>query len=434
VLTRAEAVPLSPDAALPARDLLLDPVAAADRLAGLLGRSGPLEVTDARLVRAKYRIGESLRVVLRLTVEGAERTLVARAFRHGASAAAHVRALAIAVPTGDLHPVLHEADLDVVWWCVPNDRRLRALPALLTPTEDVAGLAGDGGRWVGSDLVELAPERSATARASDREGRTIGYAKAYAPGTVDLAALARRYDRAAAALAKVDGVRAPRALGWSDERDILMLEAMPGRRWDELPTSALGPALRRLGVAVATLHGVDPHGCGVGRFGRLQTGRVVHSAELVGRALPRHAARAGRLARALAAGAPADGPTVLLHGDCHPKNALAGADGLALIDLDQGALGAPAADLGSLLARLHHGAVLGEHDHADTPALAGHFLAGYAEVRSLPGDDDLRWHTAAALVAERAVRAVNRVHLPAIEAMGALLAQAERVLRHGALR
>jgi hypothetical protein len=35
------------------------------------------------------------------------------------------------------------------------------------------------------------------------------------------------------------------------------------------------------------------------------------------------------------------------------------------------------------------------------------FLSGYRAVRALPPDLSLRWHTAAALVAERGVRAVN---------------------------
>ncbi len=434
MVTRAVAATrLAPDPALPARDLLLDAGAVAERLATRLGIDGTLAISSARLLRAKYRIGESLRVVVRLTVDEAEHTVVARVFRDGGSAAAHVRALSLAIPTGPLRPVVHDPEIDTVWWTVPNDRRLRGLPGLLAPTGDMAALPGAAGRWVASELVELAPERSATARVLDGNGRAIAYAKVYAPGTVDLAALARRYDRAAAALAGTAGVRAPRALGWSAPHDALLLEAMPGHRWDDLAPESLAPALRRLGIAIATLHGVDPAGCGAGDFGRLRIERVVNSADLVARALPGQARAARRLAGALAAETPAQGPAVLLHGDCHPKNALAGDRELALIDLDQGAMGAPAADLGSLIARLHHGALLGAHEPSATAELAGAFLDGYARVRALPDDAALRWHTAAALVAERAIRAVNRVHPAAIGAMGDLLAQAGRVLREGAL-
>jgi aminoglycoside phosphotransferase (APT) family kinase protein len=424
---------LAPDPALPARDLLLDPWAAAARLAPLIGSGGPVTVSDARLLRAKYRIGESLRVVLRITVEGAAHTVVARTFRDGASAAAHVRALTLAVPTGPLRPVVHDPGIDTVWWTVPNDRRLRALPALLSPSSGMAGLTGAAGAWTASELVELAPERSATARALDPAGRTLAFAKVYAPGTMDLAALALRYDLAAGALAGAGGVAAPRPLAYSEAHDLLLLEAMPGRRWDELGAGELAPALRLLGRAIATLHRVDPAGCVSAPFGRLRIRRVVNSAGLVGRALPAHAGAAARIARRLAGSAPVPAAAVLLHGDCHPKNALAGDGGLALIDLDQGALGDPAADIGSLIARLRHGALLTGDDPTSAAGAAEEFLAGYAAVRALPGAASLGWHTAAALVAERAIRAVNRVHPAALDAMGELLDDAGRVLREGAL-
>jgi len=39
----------------------------------------------------------------------------------------------------------------------------------------------------------------------------------------------------------------------------------------------------------------------------------------------------------------------------------------------------------------------------------------YAAVRPLPSPTSLRWHTAAALLAERAWRAVNRLRLPGLQ-------------------
>ena len=41
----------------------------------------------------------------------------------------------------------------------------------------------------------------------------------------------------------------------------------------------------------------------------------------------------------------------------------------------------------------------------------------------------LRWHTVAAMVAERAVRAVNRVNGPALDRLDELLALAEQIHR-----
>jgi len=338
------------------------------------------------------------------------------------------------VPAGPLRPVTHDPALGAVWWAVPNDRRLRSLPLLLAPPPGLAVLHPEPGAWRRSRLAELAPERSATAAALDGDGRVIAYAKAYAPGTVDVRAFAHRYGVAAAALDGVPGVRAPRALAWSAEHEVLLLECMPGLRWDHLGDDDQRIALGRLGTAIATLHGVDPSGCGAGPFGRLRADRVARSCALVAEALPEFAGRIAGIADALAARPPDRDRPVLLHGDCHPKNALAEPDGLALIDLDQAGLGQPAADVGSLLARLRHGVVLGETDAARADVLAGAFLDGYAAVRPLPDAAELAWSTAAALMAERAVRAVNRLHVNALATMEELVTLTEDLLPGGGWR
>jgi Ser/Thr protein kinase RdoA (MazF antagonist) len=101
---------------------------------------------------------------------------------------------------------------------------------------------------------------------------------------------------------------------------------------------------------------------------------------------------------------------------------------VCLIDLDQSGLGDAAADLGSLLARLRHGEAVGELTSGEADAMVDAALGGYAAVRPLPSAPSLRWHTAAAIVAERMMRAVNRVHLPALANLGALADAAEAAL------
>jgi aminoglycoside phosphotransferase len=396
------------DPVLPGRDLLLDPDAAAAHLAGLLGRA----LEDCELVRVKYRIGESLRVTYRIVVGGQAELRTVRAFRGGDSAAAYRKAAA--------DGALHDPALDAVWWTFPADRRLRDLAGLLRPAPDLAALAPG---WVAGELVEYSPERAATFRAVDGTGRAVGFAKAYAPGTVDVAERAGRYERIAGVLA-AGGIGAPLPLGVSAARTVLLMQAVPGVQWGELAGPALAAAVRRLGVAIGTLHDSgDRAAAGLPRFGRLDARRVVHSAHLVAMARPDVATRALRLADRLADGPPPGGPAVTLHGDCHPKNALADGAAIALIDLDQAGRGPAAADIGSLLARLHQ--------DGDTGAMRAAFLAGYRTVRALPAERSLRWHTAAALVAERAVRAVNRVHLPTLDRLGDLLATADDVLLNG---
>ncbi len=440
----------APDPALPSRDALLDPDSVQERLSTILGRSGPLDIEGCALVRAKYRIGESLRVVYRLQIGGTSQLVAARAFRDGASAAA-LRCCDELVAAGQLRPIAHDPSLDCVWWSFPNDRRLGNISALLTPTPDLAALLVGVPRWTSSELVEYAPERSVTLRAVGADGTASAYVKAYAPGSTDLPALARRYAMVARALNRSPvSVCSPEPLWWSDAHHALLMQALPGRQWDQLPARSTAPALRRLGRAIAALHGstfvtesatmTGPLTLPFSRFRRLDRARVVHSAELVGRARPDLAAAARRLAEALSENQPAADPDVLLHGDCHPKNALLHGEQVALLDLDQAGFGPAAADIGSLLARLEHARIVDDSDsncttnsHTETGTvdLAAAFLDGYADIRPLPDPASLLWHTSAALLAERAMRAVNRVRPEALSRLRELLETAHTPLKAG---
>ena len=122
---------------------------------------------------------------------------------------------------------------------------------------------------------------------------------------------------------------------------------------------------------------------------------------------------------------------VCLHGDVHPKNCVARGGALTLIDLDQCAVGDAAADLGSLLASLSYADITSAASQPSAKTLGEAFLSGYASVRALPSTRSLRWHTAAALLAERALRAVNRVRPEGLARMRELFAGASDVLREG---
>jgi Ser/Thr protein kinase RdoA (MazF antagonist) len=147
----------------------------------------------------------------------------------------------------------------------------------------------------------------------------------------------------------------------------------------------------------------------------------------IGAARPDVADELHELRRRLAARRPG-GLTVLLHGDCHPKNLLVDDADVALIDLDQAGLGPAAADIGSYLARLRLATVVGRQSPEEEATMATAFLAGYDAVRPQPTEDALRWHLAAALLAEQSLRGVNRVrsdvlvHLPGVLAAAAEVA------------
>lgn len=418
---------LAPDAAVPARDRLLDETSATQRLAELLG----VEPVSGGRLRAKYRIGESLRIVQRVSDGLTTYVASARTFPGTTSRIAFDRALRNVGGRPHVEPpVIHDSEWATVWWVFPADRRMRCLESLLRP--DPARSARLGlGEWRTSEVVEYAAERSVTLCASADDGRVCGYVKAYAPGTVDPARLARRYDIVAAGVRRrrdlAEHFATPAALGCDETA--LALEPMPGTTWAASGHDGLPLLLTRLGRAIAGMHDL-PLGTelrAMSRFGRLRPQRVVHSAQLVARARPDLAAICGRLASAFAGG-PTFGATVLLHGDCHPKNALLDGDRVALVDLDQAGLGDAAADIGSLLARIRHGVLLGEYDDHIAEALCAAFVAGYSAVRPLPPPASMRWHTAAALVAERALRAVNRVQPAALTTLPALLSLAETEL------
>ena len=377
---------LAPDSRVPQRDTLLDPTTA----------PVPNDATAVEVMRCKYRVGESLRVLYRCATSDGERFVSVRA----------------------------TAGRAIRWWTFPDDRRLPGIDALLAPSAAMVAVAGRRD-WVRSEVAEYAPERSITVRAIDADGNATAYVKQYAGAERDVDALAARYDHVARALGD-SGV--PRPIGWSSRRGVLALEAAPGVRWADLaPAAAPTPAL--IGRAIAAFHGV-PAPAGTPSFGRLGPRRVERSAEVLATARPDLAPAARDLARRLAI-TRLEGPPVMVHGDCHPKNAIVDGDRLTLIDLDQAGRGAAAADIGSLLARVRVVRIVGGDDPTTAAQLADAFLAGYASERTLPDPAAVRWHTAAALVVEQAVRAVNRVRPDVLAHLADVLGAAADLLPAG---
>ena len=406
------------DPIIPARDVLLDAAIVASIVGRIFNRDG--EIESCTLRRAKYRIGESLRVVYDIVADGRNFVVSARTFQN--SADAFRRAQPSAEPVGGMPGVGHDQQTHSVWWTLPNDRRLRNVATLLDPPRRVR--QSSGVPWDQSVLVEYAPERSATARLLDAHGQTTGYAKAYRDR--DVLEVATQYNRVAASIALLDGIRTPRALGWARPDRIVVLEPMRGRTWTQLPGDVQPVAMQRFGEALANVHGL-PTDFGRGPFQRYRIERVLNSADLVAAARPDVADAAGRLHDKLAERPPSKSTTVCLHGDVHANNVLFHGDQVHMIDFDQGGSGAASADIGSLLASLMTARLIDANTHVDA-GLAAAFLEGYRKVRALPSAPELRWYTGAALVAERAIRAVNRVNLPTLAILPELLQMAEAVL------
>jgi aminoglycoside phosphotransferase len=381
---------LVPDPRVPQRDELLDPA----RVASLLGRTGGTRTY------AKYRLGDSLRVVH--CIDGLH--VAARSFPDGESDAAYRRALESAVPANGLPPVIHARKLGAVLWAFPNDRRLQTLPLLADGSAELAELVG---RPCRTEIVAYAAERSASARCLDEAGRLIAYAKVHAHGAQE----PTRLGAAAAA-----GVRVPRVLAASD--GALVLEPIAGRRLDTLTAGELPDALRGLGGALAALHAApNPPK----PFTRLDPERLARAVAVIARGRPEAGGPAARVLAALLEH-PQHAPAVCLHGDANLRNAILSDHEVVLVDLEDSAAGAAAADLGQVLAGLLTARVRGAIDERTERALGDALLTGYGD---RPAWETLRWHTAAAVLARVALPAVNRVRPELLPRLRELLSAAE---------
>ena len=424
-MSAAPSVELLNDPAFPRRDLLLDVGQAVRWLSPRIGLNGPIAIERCERARVKYRPGVSLRVLYRIEAGGRAHTLATRVFTGGRSNAAFERAASKAVPSGNLRPVGHDAELDLVFWTFPNDRKISRLAALTHPPERLALI--DERRWSLSRVVAYAPEKCVTAQCLDDTGAVLAYAKVYAD---DQRATHSIYE----ALRKnIEGtksrLRIPRVLAYCEENHLLLLESLAGCRAADLCKEDRPQGFRRLGAALAALHST-PVPEQVQPFTRLRTDRLQMAARVIGAARPDVAQRAAELAGELCLRQPGlRAPGVCLHGDVHPKNGVLQGEQMALIDLDQAGTGPAAADLGSLLAALRYSRLIRAMSPAEARKLAGAFLRGYSEARLLPGADSLRWHTAAALLAERALRAVNRIRRAGLQRLNDLLVDARQLLR-----
>jgi Ser/Thr protein kinase RdoA (MazF antagonist)/Arc/MetJ family transcription regulator len=426
-------VGLARDPRLPQRDVLLDTRKVASRLSAALGVKGQLAISECERVRTKYRVGDSLRVLHRVRVGARDYTVAARAFAAGESRRAYERASRAAVDCTPLRAIIHDAELETVFWTFPNDRRLAALGVLRDVPPELRRLLTP--EWSRSRVVAYAPEKCATAQCLDTRSRVAAYAKVYAG---EEGRQVFGVYRALAQLLPTDGanITIPRALAYDETHRALLLAPADGARIADLSDEELPRGYSRLGAALAALHSI-PAPQGLPSFTRLDAKRLRQAARAIGAARPDAGREASRLVDELERRRERHdaAPRVCLHGDVHPKNGILRGERLTLIDLDQCGTGDAAADLGSLLASLTYNRLTATAAHSDghssERALADAFLSGYESVRELPAPESLRWHTAAALLAERALRAVNRVRPEGLARLRELLREAREILQKG---
>lgn len=375
------------DDRLPNRDRLLDEQAMAADFGRVLGR----HVHSCARRRTKYRVGESLRVTYDVQLDDETILVSLRCFPNGtATSAKRWRTPDLSLP-----------DLNVGGWIFPNDRKLSALRTFWShPDARRVAIPVPHNEL---QLVSYAPEKGAAFRCLD-DGSTVGYAKLYS-GNAHLPA-ASIYRALGPMLAR-QAVAAPRLIGADDKLGVLFISSVPG---DLLSTRPEPAHWAMLGGAVAKLHATAPIP-GLPRFERATLPRLHSIGALITTARPDIGAGVTRLLDVLTRSGEMvfDGrPDVVLHGDLHGKNVLVDRGRVGFIDLDQAATGPAAAELGSAIAALRYEAM---GSGPVSAPLESALLDGYGEFRDAPPGPALSWHIAAALLGERALRAVNRVRL-----------------------
>jgi len=412
---RDAVAPLPPDAALADRDRLLDDRTAAAVLGGVLPASGTLRFDRVERVRAKYRAGESLRTLHRVWC-GKRSWLVSARMKAGALSGPAATTIGRAQPCFPLRGVAQCESLGATFWTFPNDRIIRNAGALKADLPVLARLFP--GRALAIDIVSYNPEQAVIAAVSDGDGRPAAFAKLFARGGSKTPArilgwLGSAIDREGSCL------EVPRLLAIEPRLDVLVLESAGSDHMTELQDDRVDPFFSGLGAALGRLHLLPaPPFDRFARFDSSQFGRV---SELVAWVRPDLGALARQVACRLDRARPESGDPVCVHGDMNRRNWIARNGSVALIDFDDAATGPAAADVGAVMAWLRTRTLTGDWTPDREHELTESFLAGYSAVRPLPSFRDLLWFRAAALLADRAGRAITRIRTEHLTCLGELI-------------
>jgi tRNA A-37 threonylcarbamoyl transferase component Bud32 len=418
-------VSLTADRMLPQRDLLLDPEFMAELFSRELGVNRPMVVDACEHIRTTYHAGESLRVAYRVSACGQSCVVAGRAFPEGGSRKCFEQLKPKIVGCGLFRPVFHHPETESVFWTFPNDRKIPNLHNLVDVPRELAELFEP--RWTRSNVVAYAPENCATVQCLSAKDDLLAYAKVYANDHSQTCFKTYTSLRQSAE-AEQAKIQFPQVIHHSAQHHILVLQALHGRRMADVQGREMFGAFTRLGQALAGLH-MLPAPAHLPEFPRFTDSHMRLASASIGLVRPELAQQASELCDALCTQKKEwDEQTVCLHGDVHPKNGILMERGIALIDLDQASVGLPAVDLGSLLAALRYERHIGKLSEAEECSLANAFLAGYQQFGILPEPKSLRWHMAAALLAERAFRAVSRIRIRGLQSLPELLHDAQRLL------
>ncbi|MGE0886332.1 MAG: phosphotransferase family protein [Blastocatellales bacterium] len=419
---------------LPQMAVLLDEARAGEIFERRMIAAAGCKVRQCRIDHVKLRpeknclVTYNLDLIEQTTGVVTELTLNLLAYPSGESANQFAKArqrTTVRTPIGE--GLFHLPELESVVRVFPNDRKLSGLPALADVHRLKSKILPEvvrksfGDEWAIGELtiepVHYAAERSYTVRADlelinqskgESERRTI-FGKTYCEGE---AAVVWRLTRELwqNEACQRGQLLIPQPLAFQPEIETIWQSGLAGKTLNEVdPESAELPALMESAArSVAALHRASIQSAQQVNQSDL-IGKLEDAKKLIGRVRPSMQSKLNSLVGRLVAssGNPGERPVVTLHGDLHLKNFFATGNRVALIDLDNLALGDPLRDVGSFIAALHYRELL---DGKSCRVNISNFVRAYRDgVNWEVADFALDWHTAAALVYERAYRCITRL-------------------------
>jgi hypothetical protein len=429
------------DALLPQLAVILDQAAMKDRLQDQMFESTQererFVIRSCEIARVRYKPESSCMVTYRLEIEDrttretGEQVLCGRAYPKGLSLSqwekGRIRPL-VQPPFGP--PLLYLPDLELVLWSFPNDRKMTTLSAATDPERFVSVILpelivshlGQGWKILGttSQVVHYVGEHTCTVKMS------VDLTHPFKSGLQTLILFGKTYyneegaetDRVMRQLWDSESRRSGRLalakpLGYDRQAKTLWQLGIPGITLEtcDIDRPEILPFLREAAGAIGALHQTPVSGA-----------RSVTSADLISNLksvtsiLIRYRPTCGQILLPLVSRLVAQADMIpahlnaTIHGDLHLKNFLVDAARVTLIDLDNVRTGSPYLDLGSLIAGLHTYCILHEKSEETVPRLVESFLRVYETHVPWPVSRDLvDWHTAVALITERAYRCVTRL-------------------------
>jgi hypothetical protein len=435
------------DEALPQMTTLMNVAAMREIFQRRLFVAPNAQVAACEIDRIKHKAGANCMVSYRLSLFDQatqlrdEQILCARIYQAGESLARfHKAQLQPIAATQLAPPLLHVPELEMVVWTFPNDRKLDGLPKIVDRDFLQHALFPDavakhfGRSWSVADLacklVHYVPEHTCTVRVDmnlHHNAPMALFGKTYYNNNEGEQAFQNMH-RLWKSQARASGeLNMAQPFCYHPETKSLWQFGLSGKTLMEYDVRSADflALLPRAAANVAALHQTPI--ANLRRVGRSDLRGKLEEMKIL---LSKHQHCVEALMARLIAYSKnfADPPMATLHGHLHLKNFFVGEGKVALIDMDNLCQGAPLQDIGSFIAGLWYRGMLMEIPPADIYKRAEVFTQAYKERTPWHVlQAELDWHTAAALINERAFRCLTRLKAGRLDILDRLLALADKI-------